>query len=73
MDNRTLWQEKDFRLGVVARAISQDHDLFAVMADPLTFAGRRFPNGPAIMLPGMIPTTRHQEDDFDLERWDGLS
>ncbi len=72
MDNMTSWREKDFRLGVVARAIQQDHDLFAVMADPLAFAGRRFPNGPAILLPAVPLVPRH-EDDFDLERWDGLS
>ena len=74
MDNRTLWPERDFRLGVVARAITQDHDLFSVMADPLAFAGRRFPSGPAILLPQMPSVQLNViEEEYELERWDGLS
>jgi len=68
-------REKDFRLGVVARSISQEHDLFTVMADPIAFAGQRlrFPNGPAILLPSVPMVARIGNDEHDGERWDGLS
>ncbi len=76
MDTTTYRREKEFRLGEVARAISEDHDLFTVLPDPLTFSTRRlrFPSGPAIVLPAMplIPR-RFDEDEFDCERWDGLA
>ena len=76
MDNSTFRREMEFRMGAVARAISEPQDLFAVLvADPLPFIGRgmRFPSGPAIDIPAMPGQHRHRDDEIELERWDGLS
>ena len=75
MDNMNFGREKDFRLGVVARSIPQEHDLFTAMGDPIAFAGQilRFPSGPAILMPKTPTVARLDNDYHDAERWDGLS
>lgn len=76
MDKSTFKREMEFRLGAVARAISEPQDLFTVLtAEPLPFIGRgmRFPSGPAIDIPTMPSQQRLHTDEMDLERWDGLS
>lgn len=74
MDNFTSRREKEFRLGMVARAITHEQDLFAVISDPLRFTrAMRFPSGPAILLPDAPLPTSFKDEDLDVERWDGMA
>lgn len=76
MDNMTCGTEMERRLGTVARTLDEEQDLFAVRADPLAFACRRgrFPSGMAFVLADVpeIPEN-FREEEWDSERWDGLS
>jgi hypothetical protein len=74
VETRTYRREIEFRLGAVARASGKEQDLFVAAADPLIFSARRlrFPSGPAGLDIPLMPR-RLPEDDFDCERWDGLS
>lgn len=75
MDKLTCRREKEFRFGEVARAINEQKDLFAVVADPLTFSDRRlrFPSGPAVILPDMPLVPHRYGEEDECERWDGLA
>lgn len=74
MDNFNNRREKEFRLGLVARAVPHEQDLFALTIDPLRLARSiRLPSGPAILLPDAPLVQNRREDDLDLERWDGLA
>jgi hypothetical protein len=73
MEKVTFACEKGLHLGTVARMLTDSQDLFAVTADPLTFARQlRLPSGPAIAFP-CCPPIGAFEDDLDAERWDGLA
>lgn len=76
MDNLTLGCKMEFRLGIAARTLGEEQDLFAVLSDPITFSTRsvRFPSGPAIIFADVpeIPAN-FEEMEMDAERWDGLS
>jgi hypothetical protein len=76
VDNMTCGTEMARRLGTVARTLNEEQDLFAVLADPLAFACRRgrFPSGPAFVL-AEVPEIPENlcDEEFDSERWDGLS
>lgn len=69
MDIMTSGSEKEFRLGAVARAISEPSDLFTPAAEPILLTTRllRFPTGPAITLRAPVGIV-----DEEPERWDGL-
>ncbi len=71
MEIMTFGSEKEFRLGVVRRRISEAPDLFTPAAEPIIYSSRlgRFPNGPAIDL---RDRAGRPEEDLDAERWDGL-
>lgn len=70
------YQGRQLALGFVARTLNDAPDLFAVMADPLKFAGgtMRVPSGPAIQFADVpeLPECLTGEE-MESERWDGLS
>ena len=76
MDNMTFTRHNCVDLGAVNRTLTEPHDLFAVLADPGAFACHtaRFPSGPTSIL---IEVPKRSEtlieEEFDGERWDGLS
>jgi hypothetical protein len=67
----TSGSEKEFRLGAVARTISDMPDLFSLAAESMVVSSRllRFPTGPAIALRAAVGVS---EEERDAERWDGL-
>jgi hypothetical protein len=71
VDIMTSGSEKEFRLGAVARTITEMPDLFTLAAEPMVVSSRflRFPAGPAITLRDAVGVP---EEDRDAERWDGL-
>lgn len=77
VDKIDLGCETEFRLGRVARTLSDDQDLFALIGDPLAFSSRslRFPSGPAATsarMSAIAARIAEEEMEMDLERWDGL-
>lgn len=69
MDIMTSGSEKEFRLGAVARTISEASELFGPKAEPIVLTSRllRYPTGPAITLRAPVGIS-----DEEPERWDGL-